>query len=89
MTDTARLRVALEQDIISELDRGQGRGERFAVYLQRKELALGTLFAQLSAQDARVLRDRLAAAAPDDPIAARFARLVVDRRQRLLTILSM
>ncbi|MFT3698128.1 MAG: hypothetical protein QM831_33615 [Kofleriaceae bacterium] len=79
--------VALEQDILSELDRPQA-GERFAVWFQRKEYAIGTLFAQLSVEDARVLHKRLAVPVAGDPIAERFAKLVVERQRRLLAFLG-
>lgn len=79
--------VKLEAEIIAELDRGP-EGERLATAFQRKEHALGALFAQLSIEEARVLHRRLTVPLANDPVAQRFAKLVVDRQRRLLAFLG-
>lgn len=81
-------RVRLEAEIIEELDRVPADGERLAAAFARKEHALGTLFAQLSVDEARALHRRLELGSATDPISQRFARLVVDRQRRLLAFLG-
>jgi hypothetical protein len=53
-----------------------------------KEAALRTVFVQLAGDDRASLRDRLTAPSDGDVLAARFARLAVDRRERLLAVLE-
>lgn len=54
----------------------------------RKEREIGELFARLPVADAIALHKRLTCKAPDDDLVAAFARLVDDRRARLLTFLA-
>ncbi|HTR49726.1 MAG TPA: hypothetical protein VMJ10_03400 [Kofleriaceae bacterium] len=63
-------------------------GEPAQVGFLRKETELRAAFAALSAADSRALHARLANPRPDDALAAKFAGLVVDRKQRLLGFLA-
>jgi hypothetical protein len=77
---------ATETAILEVLDTSYGGplGEAF----RRKEADLAALFSTLSSSEARLLVRRLTDPRPGDPIATRFARLVPDRRQRLLDVLD-
>jgi len=79
---------APERDIIEELDAPAVPGELAADAFRRKEHALVALFATLTVEQARLLHRRLSVPEPSDPIAQRFARLVVARRTRLLAFLA-
>lgn len=80
--------VALEDEILATFDASPQEFESVAVAFQRKEHALAEVFSRLSAVDSLALKRRLDLALPGDPIAARFGRLVVDRRTRLLAFLA-
>jgi hypothetical protein len=80
--------ISLEHEIVSILDAYPDPGERLESAFRRKEHELGAVFARLSVMDARALHRRLTLTPPDDPIAARFARLIVERRERLLAFLA-
>jgi len=53
-----------------------------------KEHALGAVFARLTPLQARALHPRLANPREGDALAEAFARLVIDRRVRLLAFLA-
>lgn len=80
--------VALEVNIISVLDGGPLDGESVALAFHRKEQELAAVFSRLTAIDSLALHRRLTLVLPGDPIAARFRRLVADRRARLLAFLA-
>jgi len=80
--------LAIERQILCVLDARPALGEQIAVAFGRKEIALRSLFAGMSLADARELLRRLSLSLPDDPIATGFARLVSDRRARLLSFLG-
>jgi hypothetical protein len=63
-------------------------GETIDAAYRRKERDLGQLFASLTRAEASVLHRRLSDPDPGDGVAAAFARLVVDRRTRLLAFLA-
>lgn len=81
-------RVDLEDEILSVLGSAPEPGERLEMAFRRKEQELIMLFARLSAADARELHHRLTLGRADDPIATRFARLIAERRERLLSFLA-
>ena len=54
----------------------------------QKEHELGELFARLAIPDAMTLQKRLTRATSDDPLAIAFARLLEERRARLLRFLG-
>jgi hypothetical protein len=80
--------VSLEDAILVALDEPALPGEQIAMAFQRKESVIGALFAQLDVHESRALHRRLELALPEDPIAARFGRLVADRRARLMAFLA-
>jgi hypothetical protein len=80
--------LACEAELVAILDEQFRDGETYAAAFLRKERALGERFAQLSAADARLVHRRLSRCATDDALAARFARLLPDRRLRLLAFLA-
>jgi hypothetical protein len=63
-------------------------GESVAVAYARIERELGALFASLPVEGARALRARLTNVDEGDTLATRFARLVTERRARLLAVLA-
>jgi hypothetical protein len=80
--------VGLEAEIIAVLDEQPRSREPSAAAFQRKEHALRELFAALDVHDARVLHRRLTIPMHDDPIEQRFARLVAERKARLIAFLA-
>jgi hypothetical protein len=80
--------VSNERPLIAILDRPLGKGELASIGFARKEHDLGAAFAKLTVLEARRLHARLTINAPDDVLAARFAQLTVDRRDRLLHFLA-
>ena len=76
--------IAYEDEIVAVFTRPAPQGELPSHTFQRKEHELGALFAQLNELDSFELGRRLSVNAPTDPIASRFARLTVDRRDRLI-----
>lgn len=81
-------RVQLEAQILAVLQAPPEPDERIEYAFRRKEDELMQLFAQLSTFDAMELHRRLTLCVSDDPIAARFMRLIVERRVRLLSYLA-
>lgn len=79
VADTALLAV-----LAAPLAEGECASEGFA----RKEGELSAILATLLPADSLRLERRLAAPMPGDVLAAQFQRLVVDRRVRLLRLLS-
>jgi hypothetical protein len=87
-TDIAPLDPAIERRIINILESAPQFGETIDAAYRRKERALAEAFAILSRNDAANLQRRLDQPRADDDLAQRFARLVVDRRTRLLAVLA-
>ncbi|MEJ7598539.1 MAG: hypothetical protein WKG01_11575 [Kofleriaceae bacterium] len=77
-----------ESAIAIALDTPVGVGETIDAFNRRKERSLGEAFAQLSVSEARILHKRLSMPELGDPIAARFARMITERRNRLLVFLA-
>jgi hypothetical protein len=82
------LPAVVEDYVIRILDAPPRLGETIEAGYCHKEHELGALFADLTPQEARALRRRLAAQVAGDRLAARFSRLAPDRRARLLTFLG-
>lgn len=80
--------IELEHEILAIFDARPPDFESVAVTFRRKERALAEIFSRLSAADSLALQRRLDMGLPGDPIAARFGRLVVERRTRLLAFLA-
>lgn len=80
--------IALEPSILQALASPPRYGETIEAAYRRKERELADLFGSLTRGEAATLERRLSAAREDDVLAQRFARLVVDRRTRLLAILA-
>ena len=77
--------IALEAEILAALDTPKQDHETFDAALRRKEHAIGAVLCRLTPADSLALERRVTLSLQGDPIAARFARLVPDRRQRLLS----
>ena len=77
-----------ERAITTLLDEPVAIGETIEAHSRSKERRLGELFARLSVIEARVLHKRLSMPEPGDPIAARFSRMITERRNRLLVFLA-
>ena len=73
---------------LAVLDSPPDYGETIDQAFRRKEHALLSAFASLSPRDCAALHARLSAAREGDALAARFARLVRERRDRLLAFLA-
>jgi hypothetical protein len=80
-------KVALEAEILAVLDGPLLGGSKDLAYRIR-EHEIAQVFARLTVLDARELHRRLSIPAADDRIAARFGRMILDRRQRLLAVLA-
>jgi hypothetical protein len=78
--DDARLIAVLESPLKP--------GETAVAGYARKERDLAAAFATLSITAAYALRKRLASPASDDTLAAKFARLTIERRTRLIQFLA-
>jgi hypothetical protein len=78
----------LERRIINILESAPQFGETIEAAYRRKESALAEAFASFTRDDAATLQRRLERPRADDDLAQKFARLVVDRRTRLLAILA-
>ena len=74
--------------LLAILDAPLHAGETVAAGFARKERELGAAFAKLTVLAAYALRKRLANPLRDDVLAEKFARLTVERRNRLLQFLA-
>jgi hypothetical protein len=80
--------MTCEQTIIDILVTPPHYGETIEAAYRRKERELTELFATLARGEAAALLKRLSDPRTEDALATRFARLVIDRRTRLLTLLA-
>jgi hypothetical protein len=80
--------MSCEQTIIDVLVTPPRYGETIEAAYRRKERELTELFATLDRNEASTLLKRLSDPRTEDALAMRFARLVVDRRTRLLALLA-
>ena len=80
--------MSCEQTIIDVLVTPPHYGETIEAAYRRKERELTELFATLARSEASMLLKRLSDPRTEDALAMRFARLVVDRRTRLLALLA-
>lgn len=78
----------LDAELIDILDAQPRASETIEHVYRRKERELAERFAALSIVAAMTLHKRLASPRPDDALAQRFDRLVVERRARLLSFLG-
>ena len=78
---------ALDREIAAILDTGPASGQAIRDAFMHKEVRLLALFAGLAPAESSALHRRLAHPDPADAIAARFLRLDVGRRDRLLAFL--
>ena len=78
----------VDREILAVFDSPPELGETIEAQHRRKERLLGELFARLSVIEARALHGRLSNPGNHDPIATRFARLIPERRTRLLVFLA-
>jgi hypothetical protein len=84
----APVSAATTTALIAELERPKPPGDTHVHAANRREAALRAQFAQLPPHESLALQRRLEMAAPDDPLAIAFARLVPERRARLLAHLE-
>jgi hypothetical protein len=80
--------VLLEAEILSALDAPKQDHETFDAAFRRKEHEIGAVLCRLTPADLLALERRLTLSLADDPIAARFSRLVAARRNRLVSFIS-
>lgn len=80
--------VSVDDALLAILDRPLHAGETVAVGYARKEAEVGAVFAKLGVAEARALHLRLTMGAANDALATKFARLTVERRNRLLVFLA-
>lgn len=73
--------------MIEILDRANSPHVLPSLAFRQKEHELGALFASLTPADSLELDRRLSVSSADDPLASRFARLVSERRARLIGFL--
>jgi hypothetical protein len=86
--DELAIANATEQRLIDVLAAAPAFGETISVAYQRKEHTLAEIFASLPRSESAALMRRLSDPHAGDVLAAHFARLVVERRTRLLAILA-
>ena len=84
----APLAAAIEQTILDILASTPDYGETIEAAYRRKERALADVFGALTRSEAATMQRRLTERRDGDALAQRFARLVVDRRTRLLAVLA-
>ncbi len=77
----------LDQRIIATIHAPSDGVSAQAAY-REKEHQVGAILAMLTVADAQSLHRRLTIPASDDPVAAAFARLTKDRRERLVQFLA-
>jgi hypothetical protein len=80
--------LEVEGRALAVLEAPADPAEPIELAFRRKEHELRTLFGVLSSGEALVLFRRLTLACPDDNLASKFARLVAERRARLLAFLE-
>ena len=82
------IRPETERALLAVLESAAQPGETIDAHGRRKERELGALFATASVFEARALHGRLSNPKPGDALATRFARMIVERRHRLLQFLA-
>lgn len=80
--------VALEREILAVFETERAGRDSRELAFNRKEYALGGLFAQQLPAESLALEERLRAAITGDAIAGHFRRLVGARQARLLASLA-
>lgn len=78
----------IDESLLAILDAPARECETVAQTFQRKESEIIAVCAPLSLIDAHALRKRLATPQPGDRLAQQFARLVVERRTRIINYLA-
>lgn len=78
----------IDARLIAVLDTPLGLGETAHAGYARKEHELGSILASLSWQESRAMHLRLTQVKAGDELAAKFARLTIERRIRLLNFLA-
>jgi hypothetical protein len=76
-----------ESDLLAILDSTVPRESITALY-DRRERELVHLFSGLTTEECLQLHQRLLSARPDDPVAMRFRRMILQCRNRLLAFLA-
>ncbi|MBA3391296.1 MAG: hypothetical protein H0T89_01570 [Deltaproteobacteria bacterium] len=80
--------TTLDAELTAILDAPLVLGETAMVGYARKEAELARVFAKLTILESLTLHKRLTIAKADDALVAKFMRLTVDRRTRLLNFLA-
>ena len=80
--------LAVDDQIFAILDEPAPEGVTASHAYREKEHALAAYFTTLSVADARAQHRRLTIPSPDDALAVRFSRLVVERQARLVAVLA-
>lgn len=80
--------LTIDDQILAILDAPPAPGVTISRAYREKEHALAVYFTTLTVTEARALHRRLTIPDPDDALAVRFSRLVVDRKARLVAVLA-
>lgn len=78
----------IDESLLAILEAPARQCETVAQTFQRKEGEIIAVCASLSVMNAHALRKRLATPQPGDRLAQQFARLVVERRTRIINYLA-
>ncbi len=81
-------RAEIDAQLSAILDAPAAYGETVSANFKRKEHDLGQVMATLNAVESLAMQRRLASPQPHDELAQKFARMVVERRNRLLAFLA-
>ena len=80
--------LTLDDQIFAILDEPAPPGVTTSMAYRDKEQTLTAYFMTLSVADARALHRRFTIPSPEDALAERFSRLVVERKARLVAVLA-
>ena len=80
--------LGIDERIVAILDAPVPEGVTISWAYREKEHELAAYFTTLTVTEARALHRRLTIPDPEDALAVRFSRLVVDRRARLVAVLA-
>lgn len=85
---TGPIAIPIEQDLIDLVVAPLAPGERRRDGHERREREIAELFRRLTPAQSLALSNRLARAAPADPVVVAFRRLLPERRTRLVNYLA-
>lgn len=80
--------IPIERELIATIEQPLRAGETHRVGNDRKEREAAALLAQLTPVQSLALSQRLAVNAANDPLVIALGRMVIDRRNRLVSFLN-